>query len=145
MMTSASHNRRRFLQFLAASPLLSRVFAQEPSPLTLTSAKDALKVMDFEAMAHSKLPPAHWGNMASGVDDDATLKANLGAFRRIQLRPRRLVDVSKTDLRTELFGQALEHPIFLCPVGGHKMFHPEGEVATARAAWSKKALQILST
>jgi isopentenyl diphosphate isomerase/L-lactate dehydrogenase-like FMN-dependent dehydrogenase len=123
--------------------LVSRVFAQDP--LKLTSAKDALKVMDFEELAHSKLPPAHWGYMASGVDDDATLKANLGGFKRIQLRPRRLVDVSKTDLRTEIFGMALEYPIFLCPVGGHKMFHPEGEVATARAARSKKALQILST
>ena len=143
MMTSASHNRRRFLQFLAGSPLLSRAFAQDP--LKLSSAKDALKVMDFEELAHSKLPPAHWGYMASGVDDDATLKANLGGFKRIQLRPRRLVDVSKTDLRTEIFGIALDYPIFLCPVGGHKMFHPEGELATARGARAMKALQILST
>jgi 4-hydroxymandelate oxidase len=143
MIPSASQNRRRFLQFLAGSPLLPRVFAQDP--LTLTSAKDALKVMDFEAMAHSKLPPAHWGYMASGVDDNATLQANLGGFKRIQLRPRRLVDVSKTDLRTEVLGRALDYPIFLCPVGGHKMFHPEGEVATARAARSRNALQILST
>jgi 4-hydroxymandelate oxidase len=144
VMTSASHNRRRFLQFLAGSPLLSKVWAEESSAI-LKSPQDALKVMDFEETAHSKLPPAHWGYMASGVDDDATLKANLGGFKRIQLRPRRLVDVSKTDLRTEIFGIALDYPIFLCPVGGHKMFHPEGEVATARAARSKKALQILST
>jgi len=144
MMTSDSQNRRRFLQFLAASPLLSKAWADELSPI-LKSPMDALKVMDFEETAHSKLPPAHWGYMASGVDDDATLKANLGGFRRIQLRPRRLVDVSKTDLRTELLGVAMDFPIFLCPVGGHKMFHPEGEVATARAARSKNALQILST
>ncbi len=144
MITSLSQNRRRFLQFLAASPLLSKAWADELSPI-LKSPMDALKVMDFEETAHSKLPPAHWGYMASGVDDDATLKANLGGFKRIQLRPRRLVDVSKTDLRTELLGVAMDYPIFLCPVGGHKMFHPEGEVATARAARSKNALQILST
>jgi 4-hydroxymandelate oxidase len=137
-------NRRRFLQFLAGSPLLSRAWAQEAEQ-KLASPKDALKVMDFFEPAHRALPPAHWGYMASGVDDDATLKANIGAFQHIQLRPRRLVDVSKTDLRTELFGVTWDSPIFICPVGSQKMFHPEGEVAVARAAQSKKALQILST
>jgi 4-hydroxymandelate oxidase len=140
----SAQNRRRFLQFLAGSPLLSRAWAQQ-NQAPLASAKDALNVMDFEEMAHRALPPAHWGYMATGVDDDATLKANIGAFRHIQLRPRRLVDVSKTDLRTELFGITWDSPIFICPVGSQKMFHPEGEVAVARAANSKKALQILST
>jgi isopentenyl diphosphate isomerase/L-lactate dehydrogenase-like FMN-dependent dehydrogenase len=139
-----SQNRRRFLQFLAGSPLLSRAWAQQGQP-PLASAKDALNVMDFEEMAHRALPPAHWGYMASGVDDDATLKANIGAFRHIQLRPRRLVDVSRTDLHTDLFGVTWDSPIFICPVGSQKAFHAEGEVATARAAQAKKALQILST
>ncbi len=140
----SSQNRRRFLQFLAGSPLLSRAWAQQTQQ-PLASAKDALNVMEFEEMAHRALPPAHWGYMASGVDDDATLKANIGAFKHIQLRPRRLVDVSKTDLRTEIFGVTWDSPIFICPVGSQKMFHPEGEVAVARAAQAKKALQILST
>ncbi len=140
----SAQNRRRFLQFLAGSPLLWRAWAQQTQQ-PLASAKDALNVMEFEEMAHRALPPAHWGYMASGVDDDATLKANIGAFRHIQLRPRRLVDVSKTDLHTELFGVTWDSPIFICPVGSQKMFHPEGEVAVARAANSKKALQILST
>ncbi len=101
--------------------------------------------MDFEELAHKALPPAHWGYMASGVDDDLTLKANREAFRHIQLRPRKLVDVSKPDLKVELFGKTWETPIFLCPVGGQKMFNPEGEVAVARAAKAKGHLQILST
>jgi isopentenyl diphosphate isomerase/L-lactate dehydrogenase-like FMN-dependent dehydrogenase len=101
--------------------------------------------MEFEEIAHSRLPPAHWGYIATGVDDDATLKANVGAFRHIQLRPRRLVDVSQVDTHTELFGVKWESPIFICPVGSQKMFHPEGEAAVARAAQSKKTLQILST
>ena len=57
MMTSVSQNRRRFLQFLAASPLISKAWADELSPI-LNSPKDALKVMDFAETAHSKLPPA---------------------------------------------------------------------------------------
>ena len=119
--------------------------AADSSP-KLGSAKDALAVMDFEELAHRALPPAHWGYMASGVDDNATRDANMAGYKRIQLRPRRLVDVSKPDLRINLFGTEWESPIFLCPLGGQKMFHPEGEVATARAARSSKdALQILST
>ena len=137
-------NRRNFLRFLAGSPLFAQAFAQTSSP-QISSAKDALNVMEFEELAHLKLPPAHWGYMSSGVDDDATLKANMAGFKRIQLRPRRLIDVSKVDMRTELFGTVWESPIFVCPVGGHKMFHPEGELATARAARAKNTLQILST
>jgi len=148
VVISSAESRRRFLRFLAASPLLAHsrgpLFGQNPS-VALTAAKDAINVMDFEEPAHKALPPAHWGYMASGVDDDLTLKANLAAFKHIQLRPRRLVDVSQADLSTELFGTTWETPIFLCPVGGQKMFHPEGELAVARAARAKKSLQVLST
>ena len=48
-------------------------------------------------------------------------------------------------MSVELFGQRLNSPIFLCPVGAQVMFHDEGEVAVARAAKAKNALQILST
>jgi 4-hydroxymandelate oxidase len=144
-MTSLSNSRRRFLRYLAGSPLLAQAWAQQDSSPKLGSAKDALAVMDFEELAHRALPPAHWGYMFSGVDDNATRDANMAGYKRIQLRPRRLVDVSKPDLRINLFGTEWESPIFLCPLGGQKMFNPEGEVATARAARSAKALQILST
>ncbi len=134
-MFAGNASRRRFLQFLAGSPLLSRLNAQQ----------DALSVMDFEEAARKALPPAHWGYLASGVDDDLTVKANREAFQHIQIRPRRLVDASKPDLKIELFGTTWETPIFLCPVGSQRAFHPEGEVAVARAAKAKHHLQILST
>ena len=142
-MTAASADRRRFLRFLAGSPLLAKAWAQDP--LKLTSSKDALSLMDFEAAARRELPPAHWGYMASGVDDDLTQRANREGFKRFQLRPRRLVDATKPDLKVEVFGTVWETPIFLCPVGGQRMFHPEGEVAVARAAKAKKTTQILSS
>ena len=139
--------RREFFKFLAASPLMAyglrEVLAQEPAAIPLV--KDVLSVMDFETLAKAKLPPAHWGYMASGVDDNLTLQANVAAYKTIQLRPRRLVDVSKIDTGVELFGQRFASPVFICPVGGHRMFHPDGEVATARAAKSKNAMQVLST
>jgi len=133
-------SRRRFLQFVAASPLLTQLRAQQPA-----KSEDVLSVMDFEELAHRALPPAHWGYMATGVDDDATLKANHEAFRHYRLRARRLVDVSKPDLHTEVFGQAWESPLFICPCGSQRAFHNEGELATARAAKVKQTQMILST
>lgn len=144
MTTSSTAHRRRFLRFLAASPLFAEAWAQQAWPI-ITSAKDAVDVMDFEEAARRVLPPAHWGYMASGVDDDFTQKMNREGFKRFQLRPRRLVDGSKPDLKTEIFGVTWETPIFLCPVGGQRMFHPDGEIAVARAARAKKTTQILST
>lgn len=143
-------HRRDFLRFLTASPLaapaLSKLLAQqEGSAPNIATAKDALNVMEFEPLAHAKLPPAHWGYMASGVDDDATLRANRAGFQKIQIKPRRLVDVSKWDLSTTIFGTTWETPIFVCPVGGQMMFNPDGELAVARAAKAKKTLQVLST
>ena len=144
MTTSSTAHRRRFLRFLAASPLFAEAWAQQTWSV-ITSAKDAVDVMDFEQAARKVLPPAHWGYMASGVDDDFTQKMNREGFKRFQLRPRRLVDGSKPDLKTEIFGVTWETPIFLCPVGGQRMFHPDGEIAVARAARAKKTTQILST
>ena len=141
------HYRREFLRFLAASPLMAYGLAEALAQEAATSplAKDVLSVMDFEALAKPKLPPAHWGYMASGVDDNLTLQGNMAAYKNIQLRPRRLVDVSKIDSGVEIFGQRFASPIFLCPVGGHRMFHTDGEMATARAAKTKNTMQMLST
>ena len=139
--------RRQFLQFLAASPLLAYGFreAWAQAPAAAPLARDMLNVVDFEALARTSLPPAHWGYLASGVDDNLTLQANIAAYKDIQLRPRRLVDVSMIDTSVELFGQRFASPIFICPVGGHRMFHADGEVATARAAKTRNVLQMLSS
>src|SRR5579872_352170 len=115
-------NRRRFLAFIAGSPLL---LGQNLD--AIANPKDALNVLDFEAAARKALPPAHFGYVATGVDDDATLRANRDGFNRIYLRPRRLVDITNADLRTNLFGTVWEMPIGLAPVGNQKAFHPEGE------------------
>jgi isopentenyl diphosphate isomerase/L-lactate dehydrogenase-like FMN-dependent dehydrogenase len=89
--------------------------------------------------------PGHYAYMAQGSDDLGTIAANRRGFDAIQLRPRRLVDTRTIDLSVELFGQRYASPIFLCPVGALLMFHAEGEVAVARAAKTKNALQVLST
>ncbi len=129
--------RREFLRFLAASPLLG--MDQEPT------AKDTLSVLDFEALARKALPPAHWGYMSTGVDDDLTLRMNREAMGHYQIRARRLLGIDKPDLSFELFGQTWDSPIYLSAVSAQRAFHPDGELATARAAKAKKIVQMLST
>src|SRR5579862_9037812 len=143
--------RREFLRFLAASPLAAQAWAQNPTgPYTPaymapTSAKDALDVMDFEPLAFKALPPAHWGYMATGVEDNLTLRMNRQAFEHYQLRARRLVDVTTANLKVDVFGASWDMPIYVSAVGSQRAFHPEGELATARAAKAKKTMQMLST
>lgn len=153
-------DRRRFLTFLASSPLFAlsasgawsalvesaqAAESDGPTRALIASANDALNVFDFELVARQKLPPAHYGYLATGVDDDATLLANRTGFSKIQIRARRLVDVSRIDTSTELFGTTWKTPIVLAPVGSQKAFHADGEMASARAAGGRGHLQILST
>ncbi len=135
--------RRNFLRFVAGSPLITMA-RTSPNPAIVT-AKDSLSVMDFEPLARKALPPAHWGYLATGVDDDLTLHMNREAMTHYQLRARRLVGVTNPDLKTEVFGATWNMPIYLSAVGSQRMFHPDGELATARAAKAQKTTQMLST
>lgn len=158
MRDPTSTARREFLKFLAASPCVAALggpdaFVQhgalaqrtQEAADVITHPADALNVFDFEEAAHRTVQPGHWAYMASGVDDDATIRANREGFTHVQLRPRRLRDSTKVDMRVELFGTVYNSPIFLCPTGGEKSFHPDGELAVARAARARGTLQVLST
>jgi isopentenyl diphosphate isomerase/L-lactate dehydrogenase-like FMN-dependent dehydrogenase len=140
-------DRRAFLTFLAGSPLLalfpSLVAAFQQGGLE--QAAHALDVFDFEAAAQKLVPPAHWGYLMSGVDGEATLRANRDGFDRYQLRPRRFVDVTKIDLSVTVFGQSYSSPIALCPIGSAGAFHADGEKAAAAAAKARNQLLMMST
>jgi (S)-2-hydroxy-acid oxidase len=162
--------RRKFLQMLSASPLLASpgflggAFANllgagdvtekrflgwldslQQSSEAISSPDQAFDVMDFEPLARKALPPAHFGYLATGVDDDGTVRANREGYSHIQIRARRLVDVENVDMSVSLFGTKWSSPIVLSPVSAQKAFHPEGEVAVARAAHAKGHLMMLST
>src|SRR5260370_2032715 len=136
--------RRRFLQFLAASPLMAGaadVLAQEqrlPDPSVwgtrtldklIASPREALDVFDFEPVMREKVPPAPFGYMATGIDDEVTLRANREGFLKFQLRPRRLVDVSKGDMSTEILGARASTPISVTPGAGQRSVRAAGECA----------------
>jgi (S)-2-hydroxy-acid oxidase len=162
--------RRKFLQMLLASPLLASpgllagslanlleagefsekkflgwLDSVQQSEEVISSPDQAFDVMDFEPAARKILPPAHFGYLATGVDDDGTVRANREGYTRIQIRSRRLVDVENLDMSVSLFGTKWTSPIVLSPVSAQKAFHPEGEVAVARAARTKGHLMMLST
>jgi 4-hydroxymandelate oxidase len=168
--TDQNKTRRKFLQLLSASPLLASPgllggsFANllatgevtekkflgwldslQQSDEVISSPDQAFDVMDFEPAARKALPPAHFGYLATGVDDDGTVRANREGYSRIQIRARRLVDVENIDMSVSLFGTKWSTPVVLSPVSGEKAFHPEGEIAVARAAGAKGHLMMLST
>ena len=145
-----STSRRRILQSMLAAPALAGLspafsaFGEDADPF-ITAPGKAVDVFDFERLARKNLPPAHWGYLATGVDGDATLEANRSGFSNYSLRVRRLVDTRNIDMSVKLFDRTWETPIVIDPVGSQKAFHPDGEIATAKAAQSRKHLQILST
>lgn len=131
---------------------IAHALAQPPAkPVLAAAASDirtpaeALDVFDFEPVARQNIPVAHWGYLATGSDDDATIQANRQGFDRWALKPRRLIDVSRLDTSLSLFGTRYPTPIVINPVGSQKAFHPLGEVAVARAAKAKDHLMVLST
>jgi len=149
---SPDYSRRSFLAFLAGSPYVAalggiRAFAQRRPEIAeaIADSKEAFSVMDLEAAAQRRVSPIHWAYIASGVDDDATLRANREGFRHVQLRPRRLRDATTVNMRTDLFGASYDSPIFTCPTSGEKLLHPDGELAVARATKARGTLQMLST
>ena len=146
------NRRRALLRLLAASPLAAGLdlprgwldaHAQEPD--LIAAAKDALDVFDLEAVARKNLSPAHFGYLATGTDDDGTIAANREGFTRYQLRMRRLIDISKVDMSVAMLGARWDNPLFLCPIASHRAFHPDGELAVARAAKAGKHLVMLAT
>ena len=170
MPDTQANSRRDFLGFLAGSPILMAagldgnvlrdLNASSPRRAAaalsaaqqavqdaslISKASQALNVFDFEPVAKKNVPVAHWAYMATGTDDDGTIRANREGFDRWALKPRRLVDVSRIDASVSLYGTTYPTPIVINPVGSQRAFHPDAEVAVAKAARSKNHLQVLST
>jgi 4-hydroxymandelate oxidase len=103
-----------------------------------------LTVEEYEALARQRLPADLWQYVAGGSGAERTLAANRDAYARLALRPRFLVDVSRCEQGTTLLGSRLAAPIGVAPMAYHRLVHPEGEVATARAAGEAGQLFVVS-
>jgi (S)-2-hydroxy-acid oxidase len=116
--------------------------AFDEAPIT---ADRVLNIAEFEGLARAKLPPAHFGYIATGADDDRTVFLNHDAYSHIEIRARRFVDVSKLDTSRSVLGSVWKQPFYFSAVSSMRAFHPEAEIAVARAAASGQIQMMLST
>jgi 4-hydroxymandelate oxidase len=106
-----------------------------------------LAVRDYERRARELMPRGVWNALFGdyGAEDWIANTHNIDGFESFALRPRVMVDVSRRDLATTLLGSEVSIPVAITPSGHQQRWHPEGELATTRAAGAAGALMCLST
>lgn len=109
------------------------------------AAATALTLADYEELARDRFDRPVWDFIAGGAGQERTLAANTAAFDRLPLRPRVLVGAGPPDTRTTVLGRTWAAPIGVAPLGYHTLAHPDGEVATARAAGEAGLPLVVST
>jgi 4-hydroxymandelate oxidase len=125
------------------APTPSRVFRRPAPPVT--SADQVVNVMEFEVLARDALPPAHFGYIRTGADDDRTVVRNHEAFSHYEIRAHRFNDLTHLDTTLTVFGASWHSPIYLSAVSAMRAFHPDAELGVARAAHSRAMQMMLST
>ncbi|AUX26292.1 mycofactocin system heme/flavin oxidoreductase MftD [Sorangium cellulosum] len=108
-------------------------------------APSLLTVDDFERAARARLSRMAYDYFRSGADEGRTLRENRRAFRRLEIHYRVLVDVAERDMSTTLLGTKVPFPILVAPTAYHRLAHPDGEIASSRAASELGTLFTLST
>jgi 4-hydroxymandelate oxidase len=104
-----------------------------------------INIFDYEARALELLPEMALSYYVSGSGDERTLRDNREAFGRRRFLPRVMTDTSRIDLEVEVLGRRWAVPLFTCPTALHRMAHPDGELATARATAKRGITMTLST
>lgn len=99
----------------------------------------------LEVRAREALPDPVYDYFAGGAADEVTLAENDAAWGRWALRPRVLTGGGEAELAIELLGSRLSAPVLLAPVAAQRLLHPDGEVASARAAAAAGTAFCLST
>tara|TARA_B100000029_G_scaffold460092_1_gene490787 strand:+ start:2258 stop:3412 length:1155 start_codon:yes stop_codon:yes gene_type:complete len=109
------------------------------------NVKDCHNVEDFRKLAKKKLPSPIFHYIDGGADDEITLKKNTDSFNRCDLIPNVLTGASDVDLSTTVLGEKIDFPLFLSATAMHRLYHHEGERATAKAAEKMGTMFGIST
>ena len=109
------------------------------------SLNDCYNFEDFRRLAKKNLPAPIFHYIDGGSDDEVTLKRNTESFLKCDLVPNILAGVGEPDLSTTVFGQKIDMPLFLSPVAMQRLFHHEGDKASARAAEKFGTFYSMST
>ena len=104
-----------------------------------------VNVWDYERLAEEKLDANALAYFAGGAGDEVTLRENVAAFERLKLRPRVLVDVGSVATKTTVLGNEISLPVLIAPLAMQRMAHPDGELATARAAAAAGTILCVSS
>ena len=104
-----------------------------------------VNVWDYERLAEERLDANAGAYFAGGAGDEVTLRDNLAAFERRRLRPRVLVDVRVVTTATTVLGTDVALPVLIAPLALQGLAHPDGELATARAAAAAGTIMCLSS
>ena len=106
---------------------------------------EILNLHELEAVARARLATAVWDYYAAGADDERCMRRNADAFERVVLHYRVLVDVAHRALATSVLGQPIALPVGVAPMAFHRLAHPDGELASVRAAGAAGTVFVLST
>ncbi|MBM3969470.1 MAG: alpha-hydroxy-acid oxidizing protein [Planctomycetes bacterium] len=119
----------------------TRLAGVPPNPQRL----EPVNVADFQELAKAALPPATYDYITTGSTDEVTLRDNVAAFQRLRLLPPLLTGVADVDTATTVLKQPIALPILLAPVAGQSLYHPQGALASARAAAKAKTILGVSS
>jgi 4-hydroxymandelate oxidase len=106
---------------------------------------DALNLIELEEHARARLSKMAYDYYAGAAADRLTVERNAGAYREIALHYRVLVDVARCDLSTTVLGQPIRMPVMIAPTAFHRLAHPDGEIASAKAAAAAGTIFVQST
>ena len=109
------------------------------------SLKDCHNFNDFRKLAKKKLPSPIFHYIDGGADDEITLQRNTSSFDKVDLVPNILSNSGKPDLSTYIFGRKISMPIFLSPTSMQRLYHPDGDKASAKAAEKFQTIYSMST
>ena len=107
--------------------------------------KDCYNFADFRKLAKKKLPSPIFHYIDGGSDDEVTLRRNTESFNDCDLVPNILASVGTPDLSTTILGKKINLPIFLAPAAMQRLYHHEGDKASAKAAEKFGTFYSMST
>ena len=104
-----------------------------------------INIQDYYSSAKSILPKSLWDFMEGGASDGLTISMNTNDFNKIQIIPRRMVNIKQRDTSTSVLGQKIQFPVIIAPIGGQRHFHEDGVLGSTIAAESLGTINIIAT
>ncbi len=109
------------------------------------SLRDCYNIEDFKKLAKKNLPAPIFHYIDGGADDETTLRRNTDSFSKCDLIPNILANVGEPDLSVKVFGHKIDIPLFLSPTAMQRLYHHDGDKASARAAEKFGTFYSMST